>query len=173
MRATLSSEQHFWWSSCAAASCATHASHAQGGGGTLEEGWCKRTGPAGEAFERESCGMALESECRRLRAHRCPAQLSSVQDAWMSYCQSFPLLPRGAPTPATTLVGQNYVVRNACHAVTLFVRTIAFFLVACRPDLCPAALPTLCVTFPPCFAVCLPVCVCFPLSPETGGARRL
>ena len=106
-------EQETCWSeqrfrlcrSCASASCVTHASHAQGGGDIITRGWCKRTGPAGEAFERESCGMALESEWGRLRAHRCPAQLSSVQDAGMSYCQSFPLLPRGAPTPATTLVG--------------------------------------------------------------------
>ena len=87
------------------ASYATRDSHARGGGGTLEEGWCSPHRPAVDAFERESCGMALESLCRRLRHDCCRAQLSSVQDAWMSYCQSFPLLPRGAPTPATTLVG--------------------------------------------------------------------
>ena len=66
-------------------------------------------GPAVEAFERESGGTALESEWGRLTRDCCRAQLSSVQDAWMSYCQSFPLLPRGAPTPATTLVGQNVI----------------------------------------------------------------
>ena len=82
----------------------------------MEEGWCTRTGSAVEAFERESCGMALESELARLTRDCCRAELSSVQDAWMSYCQSFPLLPRGGPTPATTLVGQKMCANMATQS---------------------------------------------------------
>ena len=118
MRATLSSEQHLRRRrSCAAGSCATQVSHSQSGGDIIIAGWCARTGSAVEAFERESCGTALESEWGRLRALRSPAQLSSVQDAWMSYCQSFPLLPRGAPTPATTLVGQKLLEPRATRVL--------------------------------------------------------
>ena len=63
--------------------------------------------PSGRGIRARELRDGAAERVATLEGSCCPGQLSSVQDAGMSYCQSFPLLPRGAPTPATTLVGQK------------------------------------------------------------------